>query len=41
MNFYSDQNKERTHLVNSDQELSDENEKENQILYTNSEISKR
>ena len=41
MNICSNQNKERTHLVKSDQELSEENQKENQTSYTNREIPEK
>lgn len=39
MNICSDQNKERTHSINSDQELSNEQQKRNQTSYTNREFS--
>ena len=41
MNICTDQNMERTHSVNSDQELSDENQKENLVSYKNREISEK
>ena len=39
MNICSNQNKERTHSINSDQELSTEQQKRNQTPYTNREFS--